>query len=360
MKGIESHARRIARELGLNTDNDFLPRITSYAIKEVKFLTDSFNDITTLGHLLKIVADRLRVELVFLHSENEIEELAERYGKGLKLRLRQDLVEGDTEGLLLQPPKGLSSGYKYLSVVDARGSRTYRAYFSAWHELTHVIVTPHRLSNEVRRTPPREKRHQDPEEWIVDHVASRLAFHRPIFRPNLLEEIKHERGLNFDAIRRAARESVGNEIGCPPSLYASAIAGIRSVQVPACFLTIDKGLKKKEKRRVNSPQKEIPGLEAPKPSPKLRIQALFANQAAKETIDIRRNMRIPQDSVLRNAYEHEAVPDDLTRRENQNQWETSNTGALPPLPLTVHATRRGSHTYGLLVANGETDIGNRA
>jgi len=353
MNAINFCARKIARKLDLDADGDSLTRITSYAVKKINDLTEPFDDIETLGHLLRFTASRLSVDLVFLHSEDQIERLSTEYGRGLKLNLQDELMRGDTEGLLLHHPRPNKTDHKYLAVVDACGPNLYRAYYSAWHEVGHVVATPHLLENGVQRTSPRQQRRDEPVERIVDHVASRLAFYRPIFQPILREEIQHEQTLNFEVIRRAAREAAGEVDECPPpSLYATAVASIRHTNVPVCFLTVKPGLKKEEAAQIQSGQMVIPGMEAPKPEPKPRVEVLRKNEAAESTFDIYPNMRVPEDSILYQACENDILPDDLFAEENQNDWDTSSGGPLPHLPLTVHATRRGNRAYGLLIAGG--------
>lgn len=354
MKATDFHAQKIARELNLDTSGDCLSRITSYAVAEIDRLTEPFDDIQTLGHLLRFTASRLGVNLIFLHSEEQIEELSDEYGRGLKLNLQKELIRGDTEGLLLCHPRTDKSDHKYLAVVDARGPNLYRAYYSAWHELSHVVATPHLLENGVQRTPPRQQRLDEPVERIVERVASRLAFYRPIFEPVLREEIQHEQTLSFEVIRRAARKAAGEVDECPPpSLYATAVASIRHVNVPVCFLTVEPGLKTEEEAQIRSGQMELPGLETPQPEPKPRVNVIEKNEEAKSTFEIYPNMRVPEDSVLYKASEDAVVPDDLFGKEDQNDWETSDGGPLSPLPLTVHATRRGNRTYGLLIVDIE-------
>lgn len=353
MDTIDSYARKIARRLGLDTNGDCLSRITSHAVEKIDGLTEPFDDIENLGHLLRFTASRLSVDLVFLRFEEQIEELSKEYGRGLKLNLQDELIEGDTEGLLLDHPRPIKSGHKYLAVVDARGPNLYRAYYSAWHELSHVVATPHLLESGVQRTPPRQQRCDEPVERIVDHVASRLAFYRPIFQPILREEIQHEQTLSFEVIRRAAREATGEVDECPPpSLYATAVASIRNTSVPVCFLTVKPGLKKEEAAQIQSGQMTIPGMEAPQPEPKPRVEVLRKNEAAESIFDIYPNMRVPEDSILYQACENDILPDDLFAEEDQNDWETSSSGPLPHLPVTVHATRRGNRAYGLLIADG--------
>jgi hypothetical protein len=81
---------------------------------------------------------------------------------------------------------------------------------------------------------------------------------------------------------------------------------------------------------------------------RLRAVAVIANEAAAGSdLCIRRNMRVPEQSVLMTAYEAPSEVD-LEALEDQSWWETSSSGALPELPIRVRARRRGRFVYGLI------------
>jgi hypothetical protein len=70
----------------------------------------------------------------------------------------------------------------FVSVIDTRGERKHRAWFTKWHELGHLLIlgTSSRLSFCRTHTPELIR---DPEEALVDRIAGACAFHPELVRP---------------------------------------------------------------------------------------------------------------------------------------------------------------------------------
>jgi hypothetical protein len=107
-------------------------------------------------------------------------------------------------------------------------------------------------------------------------------------------------------------------------------------------------LKRSEQRAITSPQTRF-DFATRDPEPKLRVGSLVASPTAGSRLAIRPQMRVPQRSVLAAVFEsgNDVV---LVADEDQNWWETSANGALPPAPVRVEAIRRGRFIYGLISA----------
>jgi hypothetical protein len=124
--------------------------------------------------------------------------------------LRAEFIKGDTEGLLIDNPKPGKGGRDYLVIVDARGPRKARAYFTAWHELAHLLLYPRKQAvfEGFRRAPTPEAKLKDPVESAVDHIAGLLAFWEPLFKPALLKaasgdlSLGHRTSLHRGCARR--------------------------------------------------------------------------------------------------------------------------------------------------------------
>lgn len=347
--GTDPAVMRIARRLGLPNQGDCLPRIQDHALAQIKRMVSDF-PVRTLNELLMLVAARLSVQLEWIRSDEDLDRLINFYQPHLPTFrgvLREEFINQDTEGLLLRNPCREPGARKYIAIIDARGERASRAYFTAWHELTHMLVTPPpEVFSGVRRSPSEAKKKRDPEEALVDRVASRLAFYEPLFAPALQHARSEEGAFNFKAIERA-RETVAPDA----SLYATALASLRIISKPACLVQVDLGLKEEERRRSQSGQLDLPlGFEPIEPEPMLRVVQISSNQRAMTSpIRIFRNMRVPPKSVLHQAYDA-MYSGDWEAIENQGWWETSQEGPLPSLPLHISAVRRGSYVYGLIVA----------
>lgn len=344
---------RLASDLRLPQEKRSRAGVREYASERFEeLLADTPLQPESPDDLQRVVAAELDVQLEQLDSTADIRDLAECYASGfpgLEETLRQEFVEDDTEGLTLQRPRPDPRLRRYLAIVDNRGRKTYRAYFSEWHELTHLLVWPEQLELEgVRRTPPKQERQKDPVESLVDDIASELAFYEPLFVPVLETAIAETGALNFEAIELARQEFSESA-----SFYGAARAAVRAIDQPACFVRIEPRLKKAQRRRLNSSQGELElGVEDEPPDPPLRLVDFWTNDATEGSpLQLHQHMRVPERSVLHQLHDS-AHPQTLSRVEDQNWWETSAKGPYPPLPIRVEATRRGQWVYGLIQIDG--------
>jgi hypothetical protein len=339
---------KLAKDLGLDWHGDCLVAVRAHALAQVEAIKcGSPIPVGDLDALRLMVADKFRVRLEFINEDADIERIATQYldfHPFLRQRLVVEFARGSTEGITLEREQWEPRFFKYLAVVDARGDRAPRAYFTAWHELTHLLIYPAQLPfPEFRRTPPATERAKDPIESVVDHVAGRLAFHPPFFAPALDQAVVEHGGLSFEAIE-AARDAAAPTA----SLFATAMGSIQVLRSPALFVAADMALKAEERRFSGSHQQAF-GFAAAMIQEQLRLTTVAPNDfVARSRLAIRRSMRVPADSVLAQAH---ASSGDLTvgADEDQGWWETSRGGALPPLSIRVEAVRRGRYVYGLIM-----------
>jgi hypothetical protein len=329
MTDLTHHAKlkQLARNLHIPDSGDCLRELRDHAIASVQQMLKDWS-VETIAELRSLVADKLSVKIEFIHEDKDSERLAEKYGQvmgGFRQLLRAEFIKGDTEGLLIDNPKPGKGGRDYLVIVDARGPRKIRAYFTAWHELAHLLLYPRRQAvfDGFRRAPSPEAKLKDPVESAVDHIAGLLAFWEPLFKPALLNATSGD--LSLEAI-----ELVCAQVAPGASLQSACLAAVRIWEEPVAFVTAAVS-----RKRDGS-------------SPSLRVQNIVANDKAREIgCEVRRQMRIPPASAISKAF-----GDILGRRhcgmENQADWEVSGHGSLTTLDWQVEAVRRGPLVYGLL------------
>jgi hypothetical protein len=174
-----------------------------------------------------------------------------------------------------------------------------------------------------RRSPTDALKRKDPLELAVDHIAGLLAFWEPIFKPALLEQAAGS--LTFGAIERASET-----VAPGASLYAASLAAIRLWDGPAVFLTAEQATKT-----------DGTGFA-------LRVQTIIPNELARPlNLRIRKFMRVPLASALFQAFQ-ENTGFERAASENQEMWEVSGHGSLPPLRWNVQSLRRGPAVYGII------------
>lgn len=352
MPGLSRHPQviKLAKDLGLSTRGDCLAHIDAYALATAEaVILDAPVTVDSLELLRRMLLDKFRVRLEFIREDGDVARLAERFADfhtGLSLRLEQEFLVDSTEGITLEREEWDPRRFQYLAVVDARGARAARAYFTAWHEITHLVVHPAQLKFPgFRRSPGRTDVAKDPLESVVDHVAGHLAFLPRFFAPILHSAVSQTGGEFTFAAIEVARGAVDPA----PSLFATAIGSLAVASMPLLLVEVELAFKKAEARALRSVQQAF-DFAAPSAASKVRAVKVVPNQPAKSSnVALRPNMRIPRRSVLMQAFESSSEVD-LVAIEDQGWWETSSSGFLPTLPLRVQAVRRGRYVYGLIEA----------
>ena len=155
-----------------------------------------------------MLADKFRLRIEFLSEDSDIERVCRQHADFHPLlapRLREEFLKGETEGIMLGRSGWDPTRFGFLAVIDARGSRASRAFFTAFHEITHLIIHPEQMAFPgFRRTPATEEKTKDPIESVVDHGGWPSRFYAPLFGPILDQAVRQECGLTFgclDSIR---------------------------------------------------------------------------------------------------------------------------------------------------------------
>ena len=337
---------QLANHLNVSTRGDCIKNLRTFALRTVEgFLSSYPVKADSINLLFKIVCDKLSVKVELIETDEDIRRISDEYREFngvLASILESEFVRGNTEGITLHATEHIEGFRKFLAIIDARGERRSRAYFTKWHEIVHLLLpTKDQEAEILRRSPTQKIKEKDPIESVIDHVAGYLAVYEPIFKPVLLSKVD-ELGFSFAAIEQA-RDCCLSEA----SLLATMIRSINFFDFPVLFLQLDMKLKKEEEKLANSSQLNFDFFKS-SVEEKLRISRLIWNEKAKSGVfQLQQNMRVPNDSVLSNAYYSEV---DITYQaeENQNWWETSKNGALSKLPISVQAVKRGRYVYGLV------------
>lgn len=348
MSNLDHHPQvaQLAKELGLEGQGDWLAKIQGYAVSQVKeILEKSGLTVASLDALLQLLAERLSVKIEYVREDEDLHRIAaeNQFSDAPKRKLFRDLSDASTDGLLTYNPDDRRGSREYLAVVDARGGHAARAYFTAWHELAHLLVTPpQRAFQGVYRTVS-VSRDKDPEESVVDAVASELAFYDPLVSPVIEDEEANAGGMTLSVVKRV-REDVAPDA----SFFATAIACIHRCDEPALLVRVEEAYKKSERERLKSAQEELDlGDSAPPPEPAVRaVQVIRSASATDAGFAIFSNMRVPERSVLYRAYMAEENTE--LRAVEDQQWWSAGGEPRRSLRVQVEAIRLGDFVYGLL------------
>jgi hypothetical protein len=342
--GSDPRLGELARQLGLDFRGDCGSRLRKYALERVRKVTDAL-PVKSSRTLLEVVAGVLSLKIVSIREDVDVRLVGANFRNSwpnLEAQLRAEFRGADTLGLLLAHPAPQEGSHRFYAFIDARSERAYMAYFTAWHEVAHLLLQPTQLAFDgFRRLTLDRTSAKDPVEALVDQVAGELAFYAPLTGPKLEKELDEEGHLTLDGIRRI-RDTVAPE----GSFLAAAHALVRLARRSTAFIVAEPLLKPTEVRRIRSPQLSLIGAEGA-PEPKLRAKTVFPNDLAKEAgLKIFQHMRVPESSVIADIHLGREVGA-LVREENQREWESGGVH-LPPLRLRVEAAKFGPVVYGLV------------
>jgi hypothetical protein len=310
----------LASDLGIRPSGDPIREIVRFCEKRVRRFLRDFPDCRTLSQLLEISASKLGTRFEEIHSDDQLDETRTRYlrqGERAFASLHEELsalVFGVTFKRINRKPWELP----YVSVVDCRGEKKFRSYYTKWHELGHLLILTDQMRLAFRRT------HfgldeKDPEEALVDVIAGAFGFLPDLVRPLAKGQ------LSFDQI-----EDIRTKL-CPEASQLSSLIGIaKAWPTPCILLQAQMALKRGERRELA--QGTLVFQERPKEM--LRAVQVTPNDAARVAdFVIFPNMRIPGPSIINRVFAGEAVEGEAT--EDLSWWESSDGSRLPTTKVLV-------------------------
>jgi len=335
-RGLKSDLQiwKLARDLRLPATSDPVTEIVAHCAKWVAALAKEFN-CKSLSELLEYAADRLGTVFREVRTDQELAEIKDQFlrrGEKEFALVDEELRPGvfAITFRLLEPRKGER---QYVSIIDCRGEKAFRSYYSKWHELAHLLTLTDQHRLKFCRTHSALVK-KDPEEALMEKIAGHIGY-----LPDLVH--RHAKGpISFHKID-AIRATLCHE----SSVYASVI-GMAANWPNACVL-LEATLEYKKSERVKLKQ---PGLGfVPQPQPKLRITSITPSAAANLFASLLHpNMRVPQRSIIYRVF-RENLPPIEEVQEDLCWWETTSDGYLPARPYTVHARNQGDKVQALLI-----------
>lgn len=329
----------IARGLGMPVSADPVAYLIAHCRRVVDRWVRDYGP-RSLRELLDTAAAKIGVIIEEVHQDWDLQEISQRYliqGEGGFARIGSEFDQR-TFALAIRLRR-YRNGCSHVAVIDCRGSKYARRWFSIWHEIVHLMLNP-QLELDFRRTTAESK---DPIEAMIDKIAGELAFYPPMFDSPLLSNgglslsdlETHRKLLSPEASREAA--------------YATAVSRISR---PALFLVAGLALKASEQRALESRRPP-----AVPPTPKLRVLRTAGSQNAKSAgLFVPHNHRVPPSSIIYRLFyqEIDTSPDGICRQiENLDHWKDSTGRSLPSLPVVVEATRNGAQVVFAIITTIE-------
>lgn len=333
----------LASELGLKPF-DPIAEIIDYCLARIERWVAEDGPIASLAHLEQVVCKRLKLCFEEVWSDDDLDQIIRKYvalGDFVFATLRTDLDESTFATVFSRSNPRPGDEYYYVAVIDCRGDKAHRRFFTRWHEIAHVLTLKRPPVSPVRRSTSE----RPPLERLMDTIAAKIGFYDPIFRPAVDAEVTASGGLTL-----AGAERIRNRM-CPnASFQATLTACVERASTPLLSVYAGMGYKKAEEAVLNSNQLQLFPLD--KPEPKLRALRATRNDSAKATdLRIDANMQVPEESLVA-SYFHETdgrdTAPDAAGTENLAIWRHSDGSSVSEADVYIEVRRSGDQVIALI------------
>ena len=310
------HAAEIATladQLGLAGAANAVDAIVGHCNKRIDLWVAEARGVTTIGQLEALVTQRLQMVFEEVWSDEDFDRIKAKYAVGKKdfvfaaMRMRFDDADNPTYGALV-PRKnaGPDAPDRYVAVIDCRGTKQLRRFFTRWHEIAHRMTTDADLDQPAYRS------EHDPIERLMDEIAGHVGFYDPLFQPAYQQASLGKPHLKFGTV-----EAIISGAFPTASFQATLFACARRLTTPVVYVEAALAHKKEVKRRL-----QTPSMFGDDPPGELRAVKVIPNNAAKqEGFTIPTNMQVPADSVIHRLFDAEPQTDG-DGNEDLSQWES--------------------------------------
>jgi hypothetical protein len=314
----------LASDLGLPESDKPSRAILAFVIRRVRTIAKKFS-CANLNDLLGSVAGAVDTVFEEIHTSDDLRKVQAKYvkkGETGFANLDADLSGSKDFGITIRRMHREGWEPQFVSVIDCRGEKIFRSYFTKWHELAHLLTLTAQMRLEFRRSHSQLANH-DPEERLMDIIAGELGF-LPDFLPSDMRD-----DVSFGAIERIRQEY------CPTASRQAAMIGIvKALPKPCILLSAQLALRKSE---ASSLGQMILDVRLHEPVPVLRAVHVTVNEAAREEgIQLHKQWRVPKESVIASVF---ASGEYAEATEDLSWWTTSSGSRLDKCPVLVKARK---------------------
>jgi hypothetical protein len=350
MSKLDSEQAIIKLAAGLQVDwqKNAVQNIVGLCHEKISKWLKNSTPVRSIKQLEILVCKKLKLVFEEVWDDDQLNNVIRKYvrlGEVIFATLKDDLNDQTFATLIERRKVDGHSEDRYVAVIDCRGQKGARRFFTRWHEIAHLLTLQGQLELPLHRSTTQK----DATERLMDVIAGEVGFYEPIFTPILNQEIAKDDGLNFETVERI------RERFCSEASYHSTLnASISRSNLPVLLITIGLGYKKEEERQLQSPQNEMFPVE--RPTSKLRVLTVAPSAAARGTkLQIHRNMQVPEVSLLFRMF-HNPEEKEAKGTENLSIWRHSSDGkSLAHFEVSIRA-RRIENTVIAIVAPAHAKI----
>lgn len=332
-----------AADLGLDWREAPTAAIIEFCKQRIAGWLSGSPDVRRLDDLEALVCEKLRLVIEEFSTDDELDVIIAKYvaKQEYVFAAQRDGFGPEIFATLIRRENATPTcPDQFVAIVDCRGDKAIRRFFTRWHEIAHVLTL---VRGQMALPFHRSTTNRDPMEQLMDKIAAEVGFFDALFAPVVRSAIESAGGLTYAVVEQIRSSE------CPrASFHATLIAVAARAPVPAVTIEAGWGLKKGEQDMTRTPGL-FPDL---KPTPMLRVLAAGGNELARNTgLRIHQNMRVPESSVIARLFtDATAANAGLTLRsvESLRGWTTSGGGPIGDGNVTVEARRHGDQVIALI------------
>jgi hypothetical protein len=336
MRKLDSEQEIISLAAGLRVDwqKNAVENIIALCHAKISKWLKGHPKVQSIGELEKLVCDKVKLVFEEIWTDDDLKKVIQKYvkmGEPIFATLTHDLNKETFATLIERRKVDATSQDRYVAVVDCRGVKSAKKFFTRWHEIAHLLTLQGQLELPLHRSTS----HKTPTERLMDVIAGEIGFYEPLFGPLVTGETSRDGKLTFETVERIRLRF------CPEaSFHATLNACAKRLKSPALVLVVGMGFKKKEEDQLKSQQSELLPIALPKA--KLRVLSVASNAlAAGSRLQIHRNMQVPSSSLLHKLFiqGEGSLENEIEGRENLRTWLHSDGSCLANVEVQIHARR---------------------
>jgi hypothetical protein len=330
--GQEPDVISLAESLDLVSVTDPVEAILGLCRDRIDRWVGEAGGIKTIDELEDLMTRNLHMVFEEIRNDRDFDRIKDVYAVGKRdavfatMRIKFNDSENPTYGVLIQrkntKPEDID---RWVAVIDCRGKKLARRFFTRWHEIAHRLTTHSDQKYPVYRS------EHEPIERLVDEIASHIGFYEPIFGPAFDAGMRRQVRLTFEIVE-AIRRGFGDA-----SFQSTLFACHRRLRTPAVYLEASVAHKADDQRDVNQGVGWL--FDDLRPVQQLRAVQVVANQAAQDSgLFIAPNMRIPPSSIIHRLFLDGSITES-SGLENLGGWEHSGGKYLARRDVWIEARR---------------------
>ncbi len=326
-----SEVADLAATLGLGGAADPVDAILRHCRTRIDGWVAEAGGVRGIRQLEALVTRKLQLTFEEVRADEDFDRIKAKYATGKRdfvfaaMRVKFDDADSPTYGALVKRKNvGPDAPDRYVAVIDCRGFKALRRFFTRWHEIAHRMTTD--------ADEPEYRSEHDPIERLMDEIAGHAGFYDPLFDPAFQAAHQGKELLLFSTVEAVVRQGFPDA-----SFQATLCACARKLPTPVIYLEAALGHKAVVKREIEDDSPRLFAFE--EPPAELRAVRVVANEAALgEKFVIPQNMRVPASSVIRSLFQADSERE-ASDREDLGLWSDSKGKRLKGRGVAVEARK---------------------